>query len=98
MIVDAGVRDETGTLGAAVLVGPACKEERFSDWDVPGGSLSLNSFLINDGFEEYLQFDGQHNTGLLVGFVNDLWFSFLFVLASYVWQHCEELVPHVWCH
>ena len=23
MIVDAGVRDETGTLGAAVLVGPA---------------------------------------------------------------------------
>lgn len=91
MIVDAGVRDETGTLGAAVLVGPACKEERFSDWDVPGGSLSLNSFLTNDGFEEYLQFDGQHNTGLLVGFVDDLRFSFMFVLASHVVTHIAAL-------
>jgi hypothetical protein len=73
VIEGAGVRDDSGVLGSALLFGPACKEERYSDWDAPDKSpLSMSSFVVNDGVTEYLQFDGDYNGGLVVGWVDDL--------------------------
>jgi len=63
VIETAGVRDESDVLGAAVLMGPDCREH--SDWDSPIAPFSLPSFLVNDGTSEFLQFDGEFNTGSL---------------------------------
>eukprot|EP00961_Rhodomonas_salina_P178210 2403728-Rhodomonas_salina.1 len=61
-------RDIADTLGAAIMMGAACKVGRGSDWD--GSSLqdtpSVATFLVNDGVNEALQFDGSLNKGLVV--------------------------------
>jgi hypothetical protein len=72
VIERAGVRDESNVLGAAVLVGPACKDKKRRDWDARKSPLSLSSFVVSDGYSEYLQFDGAQNSGLRVGFASDL--------------------------
>ena len=72
VIERAGVRDEANVLGAAVLVGPACKDKKGRDWDARKAPLSLLSFVVSDGYSEYLQFDGALNSGLRVGFASDL--------------------------
>ncbi|EKX52840.1 hypothetical protein GUITHDRAFT_133265 [Guillardia theta CCMP2712] len=65
-IQPAGIRDQTSFLGAAVLLGPLCKEGFSGDWDRADFALSLKNFLVNDGREEGLQFDGKLNPGLVV--------------------------------
>ena len=58
--------DNSGVLGAAVLVGPPCKAG--TDWGGPDieNSLTADTFLVNNGIEEALQFDSKLNTGLHV--------------------------------
>jgi hypothetical protein len=72
VVVGAGVRDKADVLGAAVLTGPRCKTHRYVDWDAKTSPFSISSFLMNDGVSEFLQFDAMHNSGLVVGFAQDL--------------------------
>eukprot|EP00961_Rhodomonas_salina_P146600 1973653-Rhodomonas_salina.1 len=65
MISPASVRDSTGILGDAVIVGPPCKAGVQADWD-SNTSLSLQTFLMNNGMDEALQFDGVLNEGLYI--------------------------------
>ncbi len=65
------VRDQAGTLGAAILMGPLCKTDTQSDWDADYSDpstrlLSAVNFLVNNGEEEAMQFDGVLNEGLFI--------------------------------
>ena len=67
LISRATIRDKSNVFGAAVLTGPVCKMNLTSDWDrTQEESLSMSTFLMNNGLMEALQFDGVLNTGLLV--------------------------------
>ena len=63
----AAIRDSSNKLGAAVLTGPACKNDTAADWDRPEEETpTISTFLMNNGLVEALQFDGVLNRGLLI--------------------------------
>lgn len=66
----AAFRDATQNLGAAVMMGPACKWVQFgtrSEWDRPASNaLSAELFAMSFGSLAALQFDGVANLGLVV--------------------------------
>jgi hypothetical protein len=63
----ATIRDSSNKLGAAVLTGPACKNDTAADWDRPEEETpTISTFLMNNGLVEALQIDGILNRGLLI--------------------------------